>query len=355
MAVLRAGVIGYGLAGRVFHAPMIDAVDGLELAAIVERSSRNAEARYPGITTYPSLDAMLADSTLQLIVVATPNDFHAAQAMQALRAGRHVVVDKPIGNSSAEIASMMQAARASNRLLIPYHNRRFDGDFLTLRSLLADQRLGRVVALESTFDRWRSQPNPGVWRDQGGPGTGTLLDLGTHLVDQLVQLFGLPESVSGEVLIERDGAKAVDSFTVRLHYPGLIATAAANCLAAQPRPRFRVRGTQGDFLKWALDPQEERLKANNSTVTSDLGVEPESAWGRLATESNGELSEQSVPTTPGDYRLYYAAVRDALLGTAAPPVSAIEAWRVARILEMAEQSTREHRRIDCDWSQEPAN
>lgn len=355
MSDLRAGVIGYGLAGRVFHAPMIHAVDGLSLAAIVERSSRNAEARYPGIATCPTLDAMLADSALQLIVVATPNELHAAQAMQALRAGRHVVVDKPVGNSSAEIAALIQTARECNRLLIPYHNRRFDGDFLTLRRLLAEQRLGRVVALESTFDRWRPQPNPGLWRDKGGAGTGTLLDLGTHLVDQLVQLFGLPHAVSGEVLTERDGAKAVDSFTVRLHYPALVATASSNCLSAQPRPRFRVRGTHGDFLKWGLDPQEERLKANNSTVTDDLGVEPESAWGMLATESNGELVRQSVPTTPGDYRLYYAAVRDALLGLSAPPVAAIDAWRVARILEMAEQSTREHRRIDCDWSQKPAN
>ena len=353
MSPIRTGVIGYGLAGRVFHAPMIHAVDGLELAAIVERSSRNAEARYPGIATYPSLDAMLADSSLELIVVATPNELHATQAMQALRVGRHVVVDKPVGNSSAEIAAILQAARDSKRLLIPYHNRRFDGDFLTLRRLLAEQRLGRIVSLESTFDRWRPQPNLSVWRDVGGPGTGTLLDLGTHLVDQLVQLFGLPQAVSGEVLVERDSAKAVDSFTVRLHYPGLVATASANCLAAQPRPRFRVRGTQGNFLKWGLDPQEERLKANNSTVTGDLGVEPKSAWGTLVTESGDGLMQQALPTTPGDYRLYYAAVRDALHGTAAPPVAAIDAWRVARILEMAERSTRERRWIDCDWTQEP--
>ena len=354
MAAVRAGIVGFGLAGRVFHAPMIDAVDGLELAAVVERSRREAETRYPGITTYPSLEAMLKDTSLDLIVVATPNNFHAPFAKLALSAGRHVVVDKPVGNSSDEIATMMEVARASGRKLIPYHNRRFDGDFMTLQQLLREQALGRVVHFESTFDRWRPTPRPEVWRDAGGPGTGTLLDLGTHLVDQILLLFGLPEAVSGEVLIERDHARTVDSFTVRMHYPGLVATASANCLAAQPRPRYRIRGSKGDFVKWGLDPQEERLKTNGSHVTHDLGVELKSDWGVLATESDGNIDKQLIPTVAGDYRMYYAGVRDALTRLAEPPVTALEAWRVARILEMAEESTRERRWVTCDWTNEPA-
>lgn len=355
MAAIRAGVVGFGLAGQVFHAPMIDAVDGLELAGVVERSKREAEARYPGIRTYASLEAMLEDRTLELIVIATPNDAHAVLAKQALAAGRDVVVDKPVGNSSDEIAAMMAAARASGRKLIPYHNRRFDGDFMTLRELLREQKLGKVVSFESTFDRWRPVPRPEVWRDAGGPGTGTLLDLGTHLVDQMMQLFGLPEAVSGEVLIERANARAIDSFTVRLHYAGLIATASANCLSAQPRPRYRVRGSKGDFVKWGLDPQEERLRANGSRVTNDLGMEAEAAWGVLATDADGEMHQRSVPTIAGDYRMYYAGVRDALLGKAAPPVTALEAWRVARVLEMAEESTRKQCWVECDWTNEPTS
>lgn len=353
MAAIRAGVVGFGLAGQVFHAPMIDAVDGLELAAVVERSRREAETRYPGIRTCSSLEAMLEDKSLELIVIATPNHAHASLAKQALAAGRHVVVDKPVGNSSEEIAAMMAAARANGRKLIPYHNRRFDGDFMTLRGLLREQALGNVVHFESTFDRWRPTPKPEVWRDAGGAGTGTLLDLGTHLVDQIVQLFGLPEAVSAEVLAERANARAVDSFTVRMHYPGLVATASANCLSAQPRPRYRARGNKGDFVKWGLDPQEERLRANGSKVTNDLGVEAESAWGVLAVERNGEVRKQSIATVAGDYRLYYAGVRDALLGIAAPPVTALEAWRVARILEMAEESARAQRWVECDWTNEP--
>ncbi len=354
MGGIRAGVVGFGLAGQVFHAPMIDAVDGLELAGVVERSKREAETRYPGIRTYASLEAMLEDSTLELIVIATPNEAHAELAKRALAASRNVVVDKPVGNSSDEIAAMMTAARTSGRNLIPYHNRRFDGDFMTLRELLREKKLGDVAHFESTFDRWRPVPKPEVWRDAGGPGTGTLLDLGTHLVDQIIQLFGLPEAVSGEVLIERAHARAVDSFTVRMHYDGLIATASANCLSAQPRPRYRVRGDKGDFVKWGLDPQEERLRANGSQVTNDLGVETESAWGVLATDEDGRIEKRRVPTLAGDYRRYYAGVRDALLGKASLPVTALEAWQVARVLEMAEESTRKRGWVECDWATEPA-
>lgn len=356
MAGIRVGVVGFGLAGKVFHAPMIHAVEGLELAAVVERSSRNAEAAYPGISTYASLDAMLEDASIELIVVATPNDFHAAQARQALAAGRHVVVDKPVGNTSFEIADLMTLAREHKRLLIPFHNRRFDGDFMTLRRLLADRKLGRVVGFESTFDRWRPTPKHGTWRDAGGPGTGTLLDLGTHLVDQAVQLFGLPEAISAEVLRERDGSLAVDAFTVRLHCAGgVMATVSANCLAAQPRPRYLVRGTEGGFLKCGLDPQEDRLRQNGSKVTDDLGVEPASAWGSLAVDVHGGMVTQPVETIPGDYRLYYAAVRNALLGKCAPPVLDIDAWRVASILEMAEESSQEGRVVPCDWAIHPTD
>uniref|UniRef100_E6QJV5 Putative oxidoreductase n=1 Tax=mine drainage metagenome TaxID=410659 RepID=E6QJV5_9ZZZZ len=356
MRAIRVGVVGFGLAGKVFHAPMIHAVDGLELAGVVERNGRNAEAAYPGITTFPSLDAMLDDASIELIVVATPNDFHVAQARQALAAGRHVVVDKPVGNTSFEIADLMVLARKQKRLLIPFHNRRFDGDFMTLRKLLAEQKLGRVVSFESTFDRWRPAPKHGTWRDASGPGTGTLFDLGTHLVDQAVQLFGLPEAIGAEVLRERDGSLAVDAFTLRLHLPGgLIATISANCLAAQPRPHYLVRGTRGGYIKWGLDPQEDRLRQNGSRVTADLGVEPPSAWGSLTVDVENALVTHAVETVPGDYRLYYAAVRDALLGKTLPPVLDIDSWRVASILEMAEESQREGRVVPCDWAIHPTD
>ena len=328
---------------------MVAAVQGLELAAVVERSGRTAEAAYPGIVTYSSLDAMLADETIELIVVATPNTTHASLAQQALEAGRHVVVDKPTAITASEIADLIDTAHRYERLLIPFHNRRWDNDFQTLQKVLREQMLGRVVYFESTFDRWRPAPRRGVWREDGSPGGGILLDLGTHIADQALLLFGLPEAISADVVSERDNAVTDDAFTIRLRYPRLIATLGATALAAQPRPRFTVRGTHGSFLKWGLDPQEARMKETGRVIEPGWGVEPSSAWGTLTVDVDGGMVSQPVESIPGDYRLYYAGVRDALLGKCAPPVLATDALRVAKVLEWARQSSEERREIQCNW------
>jgi len=354
--MIRAGVVGYGLAGKVFHAPMISAVEGLELAAVVERSSRNAEQSYPGITTYTSLEAMLEDESIELVVIATPNLLHAPQAEAALAAGRHVVVDKPVGNNSAQIAALIAKATEQNRLLIPFHNRRWDSDFRTLKKLLHEEKLGRVVYLESTFDRWRPTPRRNIWRENGSEGGGLLLDLGTHVADQALFLFGLPEAVTGDVRIERDKGVTMDSFTIRLRYSGLAVTVSANCLAAIPRPRYLVRGTKGNFIKWGLDPQEARLKESGRVVENEelgWGNEPPSAWGTLAVDTDGVIESESLKPIPGDYRLFYAGVRDAILGKAAPPVQAVDAWRSTRLLEWAEESSASRREIVCNWAEAP--
>jgi scyllo-inositol 2-dehydrogenase (NADP+) len=353
--MIRVGLVGFGMAGRVFHAPTITAVEGLELAAVVERSSRNAEARYPGITTYASLEAMLADTSLSLIVIATPNTSHVPLAHQVLAAERHVVVDKPMAISSNEIPPLMQQAHAAGRLLIPYHNRRWDNGFRTLKQLLAQQSVGRVVGFESTFDRWRPALRPGAWREKGLPGSGILLDLGTHLVDEALQLFGLPLAISADVASERDHAEANDSFTVRLRYQGFIATLSGNCLAAVSRPHYTLRGAHGEYIKWNLDPQEALLKATGQIKEPGWGVEPEPDWGVLTTEVDGKLVNKPIEPIPGDYRLFYAGVRDAILNNAAPPATALDAWYAARVLEWAEQSNAERREIACDWSDAPRN
>ena len=201
--MIRVGLVSFGMASRVFHAPLISAVDGLELAAVVERNGRNAELDYPGITTYTSLEAMLADPSLELIVIPTPNPTHAPLAHQALESGRHVVVDKPVGIDSEEVRKLIDHATKVRRLLIPFHNRRWDSDFRTLRQLLHEASLGNVNYFESTFDRWRPVPRLNMWKEDGQPGGGNLRDLGTHIVDQALQLFGLPEAVSAEVVVER--------------------------------------------------------------------------------------------------------------------------------------------------------
>ncbi|MGD0859720.1 MAG: Gfo/Idh/MocA family oxidoreductase [Terracidiphilus sp.] len=352
--MIRVGLVGFGMAGRVFHAPLISSVEGLELAAVVERSSSNAAERYPGITTYRSLEAMLADSSLDLFVVATPSGTHFQVARQILEAGRNVVVDKPVAVVSSEVAQLMELAAARGVLLIPFFNRRWDGDFQTVRELLRGGSLGRLVYLESRFDRWRpNPPSDRLWKEDPSAGGGVLLDLGTHLADQALALFGKPESVAAEVLCERGWARASDAFTLRLRYPGLSVVLGANSLSSPPGPRFHLRGDQGNYCKLGLDPQEAALDKITRIEDPAWGQETPAGWGTLSVDVDGAIVTRPVAPIPGDYRLYYAGVRDALLGKAPAPVPSVAAWRVARLLEWAAESSAERREIACDWSQEP--
>jgi predicted dehydrogenase len=341
------------MVGRVFHGPLISSVEGLELAAVMERSSDKAAQRYPGILTYRSLDAMLEDESLGLFVVATPSQSHFEVASQILRAGKNVIVDKPMCTKSAEIAQLMELATAHNALLIPFHNRRWDSDFQTIQKLLHEGLLGRLVYFESRFDRWRPDPpTDRLWKEDPASG-GVLLDLGTHLADQALTLFGKPEAVSADILCERDWAHANDAFTLHLRYPGFTVVLGANCLSTPARPRFHLRGTKGNYWKSGLDPQEAAL--NKVTLIDDpaWGKEPAAGWGTLFVDVGSSTVTRSIEPIPGDYRRYYAGVRDALLGKAPAPVPALAAWRVARLLEWAEESSVKRREIICDWSGEP--
>jgi len=358
--MIRVGLVGFGLAGRVFHAPLISSVDGLELAAVMERSSDNAAQRYPGITTHRSLDSMLADASLGLFVVATPNATHFPLAKQILEAGRNVVVDKPTAVTSAEVAELVQLAVARNVLLIPFHNRRWDSDFQTISKLIREKSLGRIVSLKSTFDRWRPVPRAkAAWKDDPAQG-GLLLDIGTHLADQALELFGQPLAVSADVRRERDGEGASDSFNVRLRYErsplGGTSTVelSANVLSSLAPPRFHLRGTKGNYWKWGLDPQETELAKITRISPGPWCMEPSANWGTLSVDVDGGTVTRPVQPIPGDYRLFYAGVRDALLGTSAPPVAAISAWRVARLLEWAAMAAEQRCEVICNWGEEPA-
>ena len=350
--MIRVGLIGFGMAGRVFHAPLISSVEGLELAAVLERHSDNAAQRYPGITTYRSLESMLEDNSLGLFVVATPNGTHFEVAKQILEAGKSVVVDKPTAITSSEIAELMESAAAKGVHLIPFHNRRWDSDFQTLYKLVREDSVGRIVHLESTFDRWRPVPKARAWKEDPAQG-GLLLDIGTHLGDQAMALFGKPEAVSADVTRERDGDGSNDSFTVRLHYSDFSVTLSANVLSALARPRFHLRGTRGNYWKWGLDPQEAALNKITRIDDPAWGHEAVHDWGTLNVDVDDCIVTRPVQPIPGDYRRYYASVRDALLGKSRWPVPASAAWLVARLLEFAAQSSAERREIACDWSDEP--
>jgi scyllo-inositol 2-dehydrogenase (NADP+) len=357
--MIRVGLIGFGLGGRVFHAPLLSSVEGMELDAVLERAGNKAAERYPGIATYRTLEELLGDASLTLIVVTTPNGTHFELARQALRAGKSVVVDKPMAVTSAEIAELIALAREKNLLLAPFHNRRWDGDFLTVEKLLHAEAVGRLVAFESHMNRWRpTLPTERVWKNDPAAGGGLLLDLGTHLADQALKLFGKPEAVSAEVMREREGTRANDAFTLRLRYAGFVATLGANSLSLPAAPRFHLRGTQGNYWKDGVDPQEAALAKiarieEPARGDSAWGREPAAAWGRLHVGIDGGTVSRPVEAVAGDYRVFYAGIRDALLGKGPTPVSAIDAWRVARILEWAALSSDERREIACAWSGEP--
>lgn len=350
---IRVGVVGFGLAGRIFHTAVISAVPDLHLAAIVKPTGEQAKEAYPQVPCYRSLDEMLDDKSIHLVVVATPSHNHYQIAEECLSDGRHVVIDKPFTLTSAEAAGLIRLARERKLLLSAYQNRRWDGDFLTVKKILATGTLGRLVSFESHFDRFRPEPRLDVWRESGGPGSGTLFDLGTHLIDQAANLFGTPASITASVRIDRDQAASDDAFDITLAYQGehnLIVKLCASSIARIPGARFTLHGMRGSYVKFGLDPQEQQLKDGLSFTAPGFGVDPESDWGTLQIM---EDDKRRIPTENGDYRGYYANVRDAILGKTPLAVTAEEAWRTTRLVELARQSSKEQRTLAVDLADQP--
>ncbi len=337
------GLIGFGFAGRTFHAPVIAAVEGLRLAAILQRHGTEAEQAYPTARVVRSLDELLAIDSVRLVVIATTNTTHFELARQCLLAGRDVVIDKPFTTTLAEAAELVDLAEAKQRLLSVYQNRRWDGDFLTVRQLLGEGKLGRIVLFESHFDRFRQQPKADAWRERPEPGSGLLYDLGPHLIDQAMELFGVPAALSADVRIERDGATVDDAFDIVLYYPEMRALLRADVLASTPTPRFLIHGTQGGYLKYGLDPQEDALKRGDTPMDESWGQDGPDRWGTLHLAQGNSLEAKKFPTARGDYRKYYENVRDAVLGDAPLAVTPQHALRVMRALELAVESSRQRR------------
>ncbi len=345
---IKAGVVGFGLAGKVFHAPNISAVKGLELAAVVERSGNRSTVEYSASRTVHSFEELLALSDIELVVLATPSDTHFVMAKQALLASKHVVIDKPFAATSMEARELDAIARERNLVLSAFHNRRFDGDFRTVVKLLGAGTLGRLVEYEAHYDRYRPEPNLDGWKEQNLPGNGMLFDLGSHLMDQALTLFGTPNSITAELLMQRPGVRVNDGFDVTLHYDALRVKLASSMYKLEPGPRFGLYGTLGSYVKYGVDPQEDALKRGERPGVVGWGEEPEECWGTLRTMKNGVASRTTLRTEAGDYTAYYANVRDAIRGEAKLAVTAEEATRLIRALELAEESSRAGRTIA--WS-----
>ncbi len=341
---ISVGLVGFGLSGSVFHAPFLTRVPGLSLGAVVTSDPAKVHGVYPQVQTVASVDELLARTSVDLVVITTPNTTHHAYARQALLAGKHVVVEKPFTVTTAEADDLIGLAAQRNLVLSVYQNRRWDGDFLTVRRLLEGGALGDLVRYESHFDRFR--PDVRVrWREQDLPGSGLLYDLGSHLIDQALVLFGLPRSVRAELKMERAGAQTVDAFDLTLDYGRLTVALRAGSLIREPRPRFALFGAAGSFVKYGLDPQEDSLRAGGGPGAPGWGADRPELYGRLTTDLHGLTFTGSIATLPGQYQAYYEGIASAIREGQAPPVTAQQARDTMRIIELAVQSAGELRTV----------
>lgn len=346
--MVRAGVIGFGLAGQAFHAPVIRGVPGMELACILERRGTRAHERYPEVRVARTLEELLEDKGIQLCVVATPNDSHFDFARACLLAGRDVVVDKPFAPTLRESEELVRLAAEHGRLITVYQDRRWDGDFGTVKKIVASGKLGTVVEYECRYDRFRPEPKANAWRERADqPGAGVLFDLGPHVIDQVLVLFGEPRAITAAAFCQRETSRVDDAFDVCMEYGQLRATVQARILTYAPGPHFMIHGTKGSFVKYGMDPQEARLRGENVPDGldwgADWGEEDKKLWGTLSLV--GEPSMR-VKTERGDYRGFYANVRDAVEKKAALDVTPEQALRTMRALMLAHKSSQEKRTVE---------
>ena len=333
----NVGLVGFGFAGKVFHAPVIRAVEGLRLTTIVQRHGP-PDPRYPDVEFVHTVDEMLTRK-IDLVVVATPNASHHPIAKQCLLAGRHVVVDKPFTPTLAEALDLVQIAKQQRRIVTVYQDRRYTGDFATVQQVVSEGTLGRVVFFESHFDRFRPERKPNAWREETLPGSGVWFDIGPHLFDQALLLFGAPEAIGADIRIERPDAVVDDAFDVTLYYRHARAVLRASMLAAPVGPTWIVHGMKGSFIKYGMDPQEAALKEGRTPDEPDWDTESPELYGKIITPD----ATRTVPTLRSSFARYYENVRDAMLGTADLAVTPEWSLDVMRGLQSAVESNRTRR------------
>ncbi len=342
---LRVGVAGYGKAAKFFHIPFLRTLEQFELAAILQRSTDEAKQAFPGLTIARSIEELVSLPGLDLVVITTSNDTHFDFAAKAMRAGKHVVVDKPFTNTLEEAEELMKISASTGKVLSVYQNRRYASDFITMKELLAQKVLGDVHEFNATYDRYRPEPIPGAWREVNKPGSGVLYDLGPHLLDQAMNLFGHPLSITADVRRQRPHAQVDDFFNIWLDYGFLKVILHAGMLVREQGPRYMIQGTKGSFLKSGEDPQEARLKAGDLPLGDDWGKEPESDDGILHTEINGQVVRKKVPTKAGNYGAYYTNLYETIVNGKPLQEKPEHGYNTIRLIQLAFESSNSKRTI----------
>ena len=346
MHTIKTALLSYGMSGKVFHAPFIAAHPGFQLAGAWERSHKNIQQDYPDAISYPTLEAVLADETIELVIVNTPNNTHFEYATKVLLANKHVVVEKAFTTTAAEGEALKALAEKQHKKITVYQNRRFDSDTRTVEKVIAQNLLGKIVEAEFHYDRFKPIVGPKVHKETPGPGAGLLMDLGPHLIDEALHIFGMPQALFADIRITRPLSRVDDWFDILLYYPALTVRLKASGFVREAIPANVVHGTKGSFIKTRGDIQEADLLAGKKPGGSDWGIEPESEQGLLHTERDGEVIKEHITSSKGNYGDYYEGVYHALTTDQPMPVSADEGIRTIVIIEAAVKSNKERKVIE---------
>jgi predicted dehydrogenase len=344
MHSINTGIIGFGLSGKVFHAPFIHAHTGFELTIVVERHRQKSKEIYPHISVHKSHEKLLQDESIELIIIATPNIYHFPMASNCLKAGKHIVIEKPFTPTAKEADELIHIANEVGKKIFVFQNRRWDADFLSIKKLIDENQLGEIHYYEAHFDRYSPELKPNSWRDEKAPGSGILYDLGSHLIDQALLLFGMPEEVNANLEVERPGGIVDDSFQLKLFYPEKTIVLKAGMMVKKPGPRFIIEGAKARYTKYGIDPQEALLKAGEKPLTKNWGEEDEGAWGVLEYYSPGRKKE-SILSEKGNYMGFFDNVYDVLVNKKSILVAPGEARDVIFIIEKAFESHNKNKTI----------
>jgi scyllo-inositol 2-dehydrogenase (NADP+) len=344
---MKTGVVGYGAAAQFMHLPFIVTNPKFQLQTILQRKGNEAQEKYPSVKIVRSLDEMLADESLELVVITTPNDSHFEYAWRALEAGKHVLLEKPFTITSADAKKLIVQSEKKNRILSVYQNRRYVSDFLTIRQLLKENVLGEIVEFEAHYDRYRPEQRPNAWREENTPGSGILFDLGAHLIDQAFCLFGLPRFVTADIRIQRPHARTTDYFELWLDYDFTKVILKSGMLVREPGPRYAIHGRLGSFIKSGEDPQEALLRKGVLPIASDWGLEGEDIFGLLHTEINGKIIKEKYPSLAGSYGFFYDDLYNTIVKKEPLKVKPEHGFNTIRLIELATESNEKKCRVAC--------
>lgn len=340
---IKTALLSYGMSGEVFHGPLLQVHPHFEIVSVWQRSSKQPPKHtFPVVSSY---QAILEDPSVELVIVNTPNETHHSYAADALKAGKHVIVEKPFTVTAREADELIALAAKQKRMLSVFQNRRWDADFLTVSKIVREGLLGRLVECEIHYDRYRNYIEADTWKEVAKPGTGLLYNLGSHTLDQARVLFGMPKFVDARVGIQRTGGQVDDFFDIRLEYDGLFVIVKSSYLVREQGPKYLLHGTEGSFLKWGIDPQEQALKDKKIPGSAQWGVEEKQWWGKIHTTVNGKVIEGSYESVPGNYLAYYDNIYEVLREGKPLAVKAEEARDVIRLIELCRESSEGRRAV----------